>query len=432
MAKHSRILSWVADKVEKAKNTSKTADGTTGRTAAETHPIVSTILALHDVYDMYQATRKTDGDAKDRAAIPTLADAAQAVKAVSRASQFVPAMQVITSSLCDMARIVSGFQAAATAIGIGCNLVLTYQGVEALNKIADHLKDISATLAAQTALMAQKDFPCYVYQMVRERLGQTANDPAQEHWFFVFHPDDDWYPGFYHLLEEKPLDPRFCGYTRQIDTAFVFMLEARREIQRRAYRESRIRGKAPPRPVKLHLLMPAYQPILIAEALQIPSEIGDFVMEGRTNSNKPFVWLNLPEQQRRQHTVNIGHWEPPTPGWWQQTMANLGLQKRPFQLGEPRVLGTKQPSAEGDNADDDKPGEGGDGDNEDGASREGTRGSDSNSDPEDWPSGSRRRASGRDRATPLHLRPHPRRKRHHRHGQGNTRRAGQKRQSGSE
>jgi hypothetical protein len=72
--------------------------------------------------------------------------------------------------------------------------------------------------------------------MIRERVTQTSLDPAFDHWFFVYHPNNDWYPGFYHILQREPIGPKFCGYTNQIDTAFVFMLAVRRRIKRKERR----------------------------------------------------------------------------------------------------------------------------------------------------------------------------------------------------
>ncbi|KAF7553372.1 hypothetical protein G7Z17_g3658 [Cylindrodendrum hubeiense] len=272
-----------------------------------------------------------------------LLESGEAVHNVNNAAatlnHFIPVMQVMGKSISDSAKIFTYFNVAALTIGIGANVVPTYQGVQVLQLIAARLKDISTSLAAQTALVAQKEFPQYVYEMIRERLGQTSDDKTCDHLFFVYHPDDDWYPKFYHLLEKNPPGPRFCGYTNQIDTIFIFMLAVRRRIQEKE-RRAEEKGR-PKRPTKLHLIIPAYQPILILEALKIPEEIGDFVMEGRINSNTEFVWLNLPEEQRH-YVLGIGHWTPPTLGWWDWSMTKVGMAEEPPVLRAPRVLGTSQ------------------------------------------------------------------------------------------
>ncbi|KAJ4300813.1 hypothetical protein N0V90_002901 [Kalmusia sp. IMI 367209] len=304
------------------------------KVAKQVPPLVKTVQAVEGILQAGELVYNANETATNlNDFIP------KASKIVDRIESFVPSMQVMGRSFCDTVRILTTFSTIANTVGIGANVVLTYQGVQALHLIAARLKDVSTSLAAQTALIAQKDFPQYVYDMVRERLGQTSDDPAYEHWFFVYHPDNDWYPKFYHLLEGKPLGPAFCGYTNQIDTAFSFMIAARRYVNERECK-ARKQGKTT-RPVMLHLLIPAYQPIVIVEALQIPEEIGDFLMEGRVNSNKAFVWMNLPEEQRR-YVLDIGHWVPPTPGWWERAMSTLGWAEEPLVLKEPRILGTSQ------------------------------------------------------------------------------------------
>lgn len=330
----SSVLSWLAGDHRMKKTAFKTA----GKIGSKESPIAKTVQAVRGISKIGDAV----GDVVDHAhgVVDKINDfLPRASEVAHQIDRFIPSMQVMGRSFADSAKIFGHFNVIATSVGIAANVALTYQGVQALQLIAAKLQDISVSLAAQTALRAQQVFPEYVYDMVRERLDQTSADRTRDHWFFVYHPDNDWYPKFYHYLEKKPLGPGFCGYTNQIDTVFVFMLAARKRIQEKADK-ARSQGRSF-RPVKLHLLMPAYQPILIAEALRIPEEIGDFVMEGRVNSNKEFVWLNLPQEQRH-YVTDIGHWVPPEQGIWDWAMSKIGLADAPPALGEPRVLGTRQ------------------------------------------------------------------------------------------
>ncbi|KAK0721683.1 hypothetical protein B0T26DRAFT_700041 [Lasiosphaeria miniovina] len=337
----SALISWITGEKRMPRQIPTTSTLVGGRVASA-QKVVKTVRAVHGhgIFRVGETINSVNQVSKTlNNFIPKVS------KLVDRANQFIPTMQIMAHSACDSIKITTSFTNVATSVGIGANLVLTYQGVKALHLIAAKLEDVAAALAAQTALTAQRDFPQYVYDMIRERLGQTSDDPAGDHWFFLLHPDDDWYPKFYHLLETQPVGPRFCGYTNHIDTIFVFMLAARRFIEERE-RRAREAGRQF-RPVRLHLLIPAYQPILIAEALRIPPEIGDFVMEARVNSGKEFVWLNLPHGQRH-HTSGIGHWEPPGTGWWEGVLSKIGLAQRPLTLGSPRVLGSRQRSSEDD------------------------------------------------------------------------------------
>ncbi|KAI5459213.1 hypothetical protein BGZ63DRAFT_456016 [Mariannaea sp. PMI_226] len=306
------------------------------------------------------SVRTVKGRTKERHAVRhTNGPVGEAREAPPKVQAFIPEMQVISKSLCDSTNIFHHFVKAALTIGIGANIVQTYQGAKALKLIAAKLDDDSPDhLAAQTSVDVYENFPHYVYDMVEERLISTQHDPAIEHWFFIYHPDNDWYPKFNRLLRQNSLGPRFCGFSNQIDTIFMFMLAARRRIKERkrialkneeAYRTYQKRGSRQ-LPVKLHLLLPAYSPILIPEALKIPDEIGDFVMEGRINDSTPYVWLNFPNDQT-QYLQDIGNWTPPSqsPGWWDCAMASLGMSDMRPELVEARVLGTSQRVADSRN-----------------------------------------------------------------------------------
>lgn len=328
----SGILDWIP------KRTRDKAYKKAAKIARDVTPVAKTIQAVQGILQVGETANK----------VSSAADGLE---------KFIPAMQVMGKSLCDSTSLFMRFTTVASAAGIGANLVVTYQGVQALELIAARLQDISNSLAAQMALTAQREFPGYVYQMIRERLGGTAHDPSRDHWFFVYHPDNDWYPGFYHLVEREPLGPRFCGYTNQIDTAFVFMLAARQRLVEKKNKAMAAGSgsSSATRPVQFHLLIPAYQPILIAEKLAIPEEIGDFLIEGRINSVREFVWLNLPESQKH-YTSDIGHWVPPPLGWWQWARQSMGIDSVPPK--EHRVLGRSQhqlePSPDEGDDDDEK------------------------------------------------------------------------------
>ena len=263
--------------------------------------------------------------------------APEATRLLETANQIIPQIQVAARSLCDKGIIIDQFANAATVLGMGANLILAYQGVQALKLIAAHLKCISNATEAQTTLMAQRDFPQYVYDLVCERLGQTRDDKRQKHWFFLYHPDNDWHPKFYHLLNKRRAGEAFCAYSNQIDSIFTLMLAARRYIERERH-DARIQGRKL-LPVKLHLLIPAYRTVLIAEALRIPEEIGDFIIEGRSSNNIELVWLSLPEDQQH-YTAGIGRWVPPTQSAWKAVLSKVGLADKAPTLGSPRLLGS--------------------------------------------------------------------------------------------
>lgn len=261
----------------------------------------TTPLTLAQMREGADLTKKTVGDM-----VAVATDVAREI-----GSLVTPTMNFLTHSGVDSAMLFSSFGSIAAAGGIAFVAVKVLQGEAALERIAQSLDGIHAAQQAQVALTAQRDFPAHVHEMVHERVSQTSADPDMDHWFFVWHPDNDWHPGFFRKLEERPIGPAFCGYTHQLDTAFAFMRAARRRIAAKEA-QARARGRGAARkPVRLHLLVPAYRHILILDPVRVPDDIGDFVMEGRIHDNRYLVVFNLPTDQVSRYTRDVGTYRPP-------------------------------------------------------------------------------------------------------------------------
>ncbi len=298
-------------------------------------PIVKTIEACQSIQGLLKV-----GDVANKAA-----------DLLDKADRLVPSLQLVTDSACDKVALIANFAMIGSAVGFGVHALQQYQGTQALRLIAARLQEIGETLEAQTVLMAQQLFPQYVYDMVQERLGATSAK-REAHWFFVYHPDTDWYPGFCKLVSERKLGPRFCGWSNQLDSLFLFMLAVRREMEGWTASE-----KSRHRPVKFHILVPAYQPVIITDFLSCPTDAGDFVIEGKINNGYPLVWLNLPADQDR-FLHDVGNWKPPSPGWVDWMLKSFAVRARASE--ERRELGTVPLPAMTakaiDGEDDDRPG----------------------------------------------------------------------------
>ncbi|RYO88346.1 hypothetical protein DL763_006043 [Monosporascus cannonballus] len=255
----------------------------------------------------------------------------KAASLLDKTESLIPSLQVVTESACDKVALIARFTMIGSAIGFGVHAVQQYQGNQALKLIAARLQEIGQTLEAQTVLMAQQLFPQYVYDMVQERLDATSGK-RESHWIFVYHPDTDWYPGFCKLVSEKRLGRRFCGWSNQLDALFLFMLAVRKELaENPSYERNRHR------PVKFHILIPAYQPVIVTDFLSCPAGAGDFVIEGKIHNGQPLVWLNLPAEQ--EHFLrDVGNWKPPSPGWVDWLMRSLAIRNKASQTR--RELGT--------------------------------------------------------------------------------------------
>lgn len=254
-------------------------------------------------------------------------------KAISVINEAIPIFQVMAHSICDRAKVVTSFSNIAATLGTVGNLVVTYQGVRALQLIASHLKDINDTLQAQTALMSIEKFPQAVYDLIEEALHNHQDTDEISHWFFVYHPDTIWTPGFHRLVMARGLHRRFCGHSSQLDAAVVFMLAAR-DYSERSARHAGKHGKQN-RGIRLHLLIPAYQPVLIKDPVKFPDALGDFVVHGKIHNSTPLVWINIDADQEN-CLSGVGRWQPPSPKWF-EAMFNQPEMPKTRELGRQLV-----------------------------------------------------------------------------------------------
>jgi hypothetical protein len=295
------------------------------KAATEAQPIINVVRAGYGLYNIGNAINK-------------------ALETTGTLNKAIPQMQVMVGSMCDKMVIMGAFAGAAAAVGIAANMIQTYQGVQALQRIEQRLGAIENTLEAQTALLAHKEFAEYVWLELNDRLLATADDPTAKHLFFVYHPDTMWYASFNHRLRSHPLSTRFCGYTECLDTAVLFMQAARDAFDKHEVKATRKRGSSsssshPPRPVVLHLMIPAYRPLLLDEFVIFPETLGRFVVEGAIHNSKKLVWMQIPKEQSH-HLSRIENWAPPTPSLLQKMGGMVGLVTLP--PGTPRVLGTME------------------------------------------------------------------------------------------
>ncbi|KAL1963261.1 hypothetical protein VTN77DRAFT_8484 [Rasamsonia byssochlamydoides] len=250
----------------------------------------------------------------------------EAVKLSKEVEAFMSTMKVVSSSLGDVAKYTAAFTSSAAAIGMVANLVSTCQSIEQLKQISSHLGTISASLDAQTALLAPEKFAEKVYLFVRA----SVKDATPDDWYFVFHPDTDWHPYFEEKVrKEGPLGKNFCGISNELDALILYMLAVR---QVREKKQQRTRQQLPI-PV-FHLLLPAYTPYVVPDPLIFPEGLHPFRMKGEIHRGRELVWLNLPGVDRKMLT-HIGVFEPQTT-FWEKLKVATGLTKPP----EPRMLGT--------------------------------------------------------------------------------------------
>lgn len=165
------------------------------------------------------------------------------------------------------------------ASGVVAQYLTVIQGTKALERIG-------ATMDAQTGLLAPQKFARQVYRFVKQRSAETRND-GSTHIFFVYHPDTDWHPEFFHHAthDRDPLPSNFLGLSENLDALCVWMKFLRGLMNK----------VQPGKIIQFHILIPAYRPLIIEEPLRFSDDLLPLSVEGHIHNSMPHVWMNLPD-----------------------------------------------------------------------------------------------------------------------------------------
>ncbi|KAF2470000.1 uncharacterized protein BDR25DRAFT_262551 [Lindgomyces ingoldianus] len=214
----------------------------------------------------------------------------------------------------------------ALPVGVGVLALQVWQGAKA----AEMLGRVGDVLDAQTGLMAAEKFAQQVWDFVSQRVHETAKVPGERHFFFVYHPDTNWYPALYKLQRKEGQIDRYMGMSEQLDLLCHWMKHVRQFMGRYSGRKR----------VVLHLLMPAYRRIYIRDKLTFPEELCPLEIEGHIYNSAPFVTLNVTNKEDGQFVLSrVGNEAPKDSNLW-----NLWGMWTPG--GRPRMLGQETPDPE--------------------------------------------------------------------------------------
>lgn len=257
-------------------------------------------------------------------ALKTIQEVGQKLNVTSdTVKKVIETIKIAANSFGDKAIYASAFTGTVGAVGIIANSIATYQGVGELRAIAGHLKSMSETQRAELALAGGAAFAENIYVMLKSKIEKSNNDLD---WFFVFHPDTDWTYHFEEKLRTKGLLGRnFIGIVHDLDALVAFMSSVRD-----VYATRHPRRKQP----FFHLVIPAYEPIIVPTPLLIPEKLHPFRIEGDIHRGTYLVWMNLPGVDESA-IQNIGLFQPPR-SIWDNIMLQVGLVQTP----PPRYLGS--------------------------------------------------------------------------------------------
>ncbi|KAE8138193.1 hypothetical protein BDV38DRAFT_244826 [Aspergillus pseudotamarii] len=263
-------------------------------------------------------------------ALKTIQEVGQKLNITSdTVKKVIETIKIAANSFGDKAAYASAFTGTVGAVGIAANMIATYQGVGELRAIAGHLKSMSETQRAELALAGGTAFAENIYVMLKSKIEKS--DPELD-WFFVYHPDTDWTYHFEEKLRTKGLLGRnFIGIVHDLDALVAFMSSVRDVYATRHPRR---------RPPFFHLVIPAYEPIIIPTPLLIPEKLHPFRIEGDIHRGTYLVWMNLPGVDEKA-VQNIGVFQPPR-SIWDNIMLQVGLVQNP----PPRFLGASAQTIE--------------------------------------------------------------------------------------
>lgn len=190
---------------------------------------------------------------------------------------------------------VSAVSSITMAVSTGCKLYETINSanqksrLEALGQqISCQLKDINFSTDTMVGIHEPSKLAKHIHSFAKQQMNIASHDSHRLHFFFVYHPGNNWWPEFDSL---PTLPEGFCGKSDKIEALAMVLKLARKAV-----------GNEP----VFHILVPSAHVYAITDPLIIPSELGNLTIEGETNGRGPFVYVSMPKEFR-QRTSNIGH-----------------------------------------------------------------------------------------------------------------------------
>ncbi|KAE8448819.1 hypothetical protein EG329_008821 [Mollisiaceae sp. DMI_Dod_QoI] len=235
---------------------------------------------------------------------------------VGKAASAIKAAMPSVKIMAQHAKYMPAFGTFVSAAGVVAQGVQVYYTGQAVTE----LRGMREELVAQTGLDAPKKFAKQVYRYIRMKAEQSQD--SETHIFFLYHPDTDWHPDFFEMVEHDPLPDNFYGMSENLDALCVWM-----QYLRLTFIKNGKWGKT----AVFDLLMPGYRPFTIKEPLAFSCNLQPLRLHGMIHNTQPHVKINLPTADADMLDLDgIGKWEKPRNLW-----DKVFLQEK----GRPRVLG---------------------------------------------------------------------------------------------
>ena len=130
------------------------------------------------------------------------------------------------------------------------------------------------------------------YAYIEDEKDMAENYPSVDHYFYVWHPGFVWYSEFERCQRRDPLGPAFGAYCSDLSTVCLRM---------RTDREALIAASDRGRDAVLHLLIPAYYPLIMRNVIAFSEDLLPMVikadkLEGFDNPLAKFYMPEIPER----------------------------------------------------------------------------------------------------------------------------------------
>ncbi|OBS29461.1 hypothetical protein FPOA_03398 [Fusarium poae] len=163
---------------------------------------------------------------------------------------------------------------------------------QAIRRVGASLESIRSELAIANVSNVQGwgegGFGSYIHRFVQNEMlafdDSGVDQDEKHHYFYVWHPDNDWHTAFEERQAEQPLGPSFGGYHYDLPTLCLRM-RADREVMNRTTEYGRT--------AVFHLVIPAYQPLVVDTKFRFAKELFLLIITGARHRGTDLVWLAL-------------------------------------------------------------------------------------------------------------------------------------------
>ncbi|KAI9640996.1 hypothetical protein NHQ30_010423 [Ciborinia camelliae] len=98
-----------------------------------------------------------------------------------------------------------------------------YLAIKVLTTISDHLEGSGSG--------GPKGFARSVYDGIRMKIDGINDAERDNHLFFVYHPETNWYEAFNQLIRQDPFPPTFCAKSDDLNALCRYMQDVREQLQ---------------------------------------------------------------------------------------------------------------------------------------------------------------------------------------------------------